>query len=279
MPQVTVGQENSAEIQLYYEDLGPAGGTPVVLIHGFPLDGHSWERQTAALVEAGHRVVAYDRRGFGQSSQPSGGYDYDTFAADLDALMTSLDLRGAVLVGFSMGTGEVARYCGTYGTDRLSKVAFLGSIPPHLLKSDDNPAGAPQELIDGIQEAIRNDRFAYLNDFLDTFFNADVLNPERISDAAIQASWNVAARASAIATLACPPTWLTDFTADVAKVDVPALVLHGAADRILPIDATGARLHTMLADATYVVVPDAPHGLLWTHADDVNRALLAFLAM
>lgn len=276
MPYVRVGQENSAPIELYYEDLG--SGKPVVLIHGWPLSGASWERQTAALLEAGHRVIAYDRRGFGRSSQPSGGYDYDTLAADLKALLEHLDLRDVALAGFSMGTGEVARYLGAYGSGRVRKAAFLGSIPPYLLKTADNPDGVDKSVFEGIQAAIVKDRLAFLSEFFGNFYNADVLMGERLSEQVLRQSWNVAAGASPIGTLACVAAWLTDFRPDLPKVDVPALVLHGNADRILPIGATGNRLSRELVEARYVVVEGGPHGLLWTHADQVNAALIEFLA-
>jgi non-heme chloroperoxidase len=275
MPYVTVGQENSANIDLYYEDLG--SGTPVVLIHGFPLSGHSWEKQVPGLLAAGHRVLTYDRRGFGNSSRPSGGYDYDTFAADLKTLLDTLDLREVTLVGFSMGTGEVTRYLGTYGSERISKAVLLAPIPPYLLKTDDNPAGVDQAVFDGIMAAIVADRPAYLKDFLDNFYNVDRLAGTRISDQAWQLSWNVAAGASAIATLACVPTWLTDFRDDLPKIDVPTLVVQGDEDRILPIDSTGRRLPALIKDVRFVEVAGGPHNIGWTHADEVNTALLDFL--
>jgi non-heme chloroperoxidase len=277
MPYVTVGQENSAPIELYYEDHG--SGRPVVLIHGFPLSGRSWEKQLAALLAAGHRVVAYDRRGFGKSSQPATGYDYDTFAADLNALVEALDLRDATLVGFSMGTGEVARYLGAYGSGRVAQAAFLAAIPPFLLKTADNPTGVDQGVFDGIKDAIRQDRLAYLTAFYEAFYNLDENLGSRISDEVVRDSWNVAAGASPVGTLACVDAWLTDFRGDLPKVDVPALVLHGDADRILPISAVGGPiLAAALPGSQLVVVAGAPHGLLWTHADDVNRALLDFVA-
>ena len=276
MPYVTVGQENSAAIELHYEDHG--SGRPVVLIHGFPLSGRSWEKQIPALLDAGYRTIAYDRRGFGKSSQPTVGYDYDTFAADLDSLMTGLDLREVTLVGFSMGTGEVARYMGTYGSERVAQAAFLASIPPFLPKSDDHPNGVDGSVFDGIMAAIRQDRLAYLTAFYDAFYNLDEFLGSRISDEVVRDSWNVAAGASPVGTLACVPTWLTDFRGDLPKVDVPALVLHGDADRILPISATGGQhLADALPGSQLVVVDGAPHGLLWTHAEEVNRALLDFL--
>lgn len=276
MPYIIVGQENSAPIELYYEDHG--SGQPVVLIHGYPLDGHSWEKQLPALLDAGHRVITYDRRGFGRSSQAATGYDYDTFAADLDRLLTTLDLTDAVLVGFSMGTGEVGRYLGTYGSRRIAKAVFLASLEPFLLKTDDNPTGVDQAVFDGILEAVTTDRYAYFTGFFQAFYNLDDTLGERISNEAVSASWSVAAGSSAIASVACVPTWLTDFRADVARIDVPALIVHGTADRILPVDATGRPFHALLPSAEYVEIDGAPHGLLWTHAAEVNTALLAFLA-
>ncbi|KUN72414.1 bromoperoxidase [Streptomyces canus] len=276
MPYIAVGEENSAPIELYYEDHGT--GQPVVLIHGYPLDGHSWEKQVPVLLEAGHRVITYDRRGFGRSSQPTTGYDYDTFAADLDKVLTSLDLTDAVLVGFSMGTGEVGRYLGRYGSGRVAKAVFLASLEPFLLKTDDNPTGVDQAVFDGILDAVTKDRYAYFDAFYQDFYNLDETLGSRISEAAVRNSWNVAAGASAHASVACVPTWITDFRADVAKIDVPSLIVHGTGDRILPIDATGRPFHALLPSAEYVEIEGAPHGLLWTYAEEVNAALLSFLA-
>ncbi|WP_331082479.1 alpha/beta hydrolase [Actinophytocola sp.] len=276
MPHVTVGRENSADIELYYEDLG--SGSPVLLIHGYPLSGHSWEKQVPPLLAAGHRVITYDRRGFGDSSQPSGGYDYDTFTADLTTLIETLDLRDLTLVGFSMGTGEVTRYLGTHGSARVRKAVLLAPIPPFLLKTDDNPEGVDRAVFDGIEAAIVADRPAYLKAFLDDFYNVDKLGGTRISDQAWQLSWNVAAGASVIATLACVSTWLTDFRDDVSKIDVPTLVVQGDEDRILPIDATGRRLAALLKDVRFVEIPGGPHNIGWTHSDEVNAALLDFVA-
>jgi peroxiredoxin len=276
MPFITVGSENSTSIDLYYEDHGE--GQPVVLIHGYPLDGHSWEKQSAALLAAGYRVITYDRRGFGQSSQPTTGYDYDTFAADLKVVLDTLDLSDVVLVGFSMGTGEVGRYLGTYGSRRVAKVAFLASLEPFLLKTDDNPTGVPQEVFDGIIATVTADRYAYFTQFYKDFYNTDETLGSRLSEEALRNSWNVAAGASWFASSAVVPTWLTDFRGDLDKIDVPALILHGTADRILPIDATARLFHKAVPQATYVEIDNAPHGLLWTHAEEVNRALLDFLA-
>lgn len=277
MPYLTVGRENSAPIDLYYEDHGT--GQPVVLIHGYPLDGRSWERQSAALLDAGHRVITYDRRGFGQSSQPTTGYDYDTFAADLRTVLDTLDLTDAVLVGFSMGTGEVARYLTAYGSARIAKAAFLGSLEPYLLKTDDNPDGAaPKAFFDDIVATVKADRFAYYTAFFKDFYNLDENLGTRISEEAVRNSWRTAARGGFFAASAAPSTWYTDFRADIPSIDVPALVVHGTADRILPIDSTGRPFHKALPAAEYVEIEGAPHGLLWTHAQEVNAALLAFLS-
>jgi pimeloyl-ACP methyl ester carboxylesterase len=279
MPYITVGHENSAPIDLYYEDHG--SGQPVVLIHGYPLDGRSWERQTRVLLDAGHRVVAYDRRGFGLSSKPTDGYDYDTFTADLDAVLRALDLSDVVLVGFSMGTGELARYVSRYGTDRVAKLAFLASLEPFLLQTDDNPTGVPQSVFDEIEAAARQDRFAWFSSFFDNFYNLSDNLGTRISPEAVEHSKQVAAGSAPAAAYAVVPTWLTDFRADVEQVraaGLPTLVLHGTADNILPIDATGRPFAKALPAATYVEVEGAPHGLLWTHAEEVNSALLELLA-
>lgn len=276
MSYITVGQENSTPIDLYYEDHGT--GQPVVLIHGFPLDGGSWERQSAALLDAGYRVITYDRRGFGRSGRPTTGYDYDTFAADLNTVLETLDLRDAVLVGFSMGTGEVARYVSRHGSARVAKVAFLASLEPCLLKNDDNPDGvAPQEFFDGIVEAVKADRYAFYTAFFNDFYNLDENLGTRISEEAVRNSWNVAASGGFFAAAAAPSTWYTDFRADIPAIDVPALILHGTADRTLPVEATGRVFRKALPAAEYVEIEGAPHGLLWTHAQEVNAELLAFL--
>jgi peroxiredoxin len=273
---VTVGTENSTDIELYYEDHG--SGQPVVLIHGYPLDGSSWEKQATALLDAGYRVITYDRRGFGKSSKPTKGYDYGTFAADLNTLLIRLELHDAVLVGFSMGTGEIARYLSTYGSARVARAAFLGSLEPFLLKTDDNPGGVPQEVFDGLTEAVTADRYAFFTEFFKNFYNTDTfLGTPRLSQEALNASWNLAAGAGATASVAAQPTWLTDFRGDIPRIDVPALILHGTADNILPIDSTGRLFAKALPSADYVEIDGAPHGLLWTHAAEVNEALLAFL--
>ena len=275
MSTIHVGTENSTPIELHYEDYGT--GQPVVLIHGWPLSGASWEKQVPALLAEGFRVITYDRRGFGASSQPAIGYDYDTFAADLDALLTKLDLRDVVLVGFSMGGGEVARYLGKYGSKRIQKAVFMGAVPPYLKKAADNPGGVDGSVFDGIQQALRADRPAFLAKFFRDFYNVDVLGGTRMSDEALRASWTVAMGASPIGTIDCVSTWGTDFRADLKKVDVPVLVVHGDADRIVPLPLSGARMAEFVPHARLAVVKDAPHGFTWTHAEEANRELLTFL--
>jgi non-heme chloroperoxidase len=276
MGYITVGTENSTDIDLYYEDHGT--GQPVVLIHGYPLDGSSWEKQTAALLGAGHRVITYDRRGFGRSSKPTTGYDYDTFAADLATVLDTLDLRDAVLVGFSMGTGEVGRYLGTRGSERVAKAVFLGSLEPYLLQTEDNPEGLPQSVFDPLLEAVKADRYAFFTQFFAGFFNTEELLGNRLSQEALDANQQLAYNASPYASVWAQPTWLTDFRADIERIDVPALIVHGTADNILPVDATGRRFAQALPSATYVEIEGAPHGMLWTHAEEVNEILLDFLA-
>jgi non-heme chloroperoxidase len=276
MSMLTVGQENGADIEIYYEDHG--SGQPVVLIHGYPLNGASWEKQQRALLSAGYRVITYDRRGFGKSSQPAVGYDYDTFAADLKTLLDHLGLDDLVLVGFSMGTGEVTRYLGTYGSARVRKAVLMGAIPPFLLKTDDNPEGVDRAVFDGMKSAVVADRPAYLKDFLDNFYNVDVLGGTRISEQAWQNSFITAVGASAYAAETCIDTWLTDFRDDLPKIDIPTLLVHGDADRILPYASTAARLPGLIKDLSVVTVEGGPHNIGWTHPEIVNKALLEFLA-
>lgn len=275
MPYINVGKENSSDIQLYYEDHG--SGDPVVLIHGYPLSGASWEKQVPALLQAGHRVITYDRRGFGKSSQPTTGYHYDTFAADLQKVVTHLKLKNFSLVGFSMGGGEVARYIGKYGSKGVSKAVIIGGVPPFLLKTTDNPDGVDVSVFDGIQKAIVADRYAFFTGFFKNFFNTDVHLGKRISEQAVQASWNVAASASATASLACVPTWYEDFRKDVARINVPTLVIHGDSDRIVPIHAAGEKTASLVKGARLVTIKDGPHAVNWTHADEVNAELVSFL--
>jgi non-heme chloroperoxidase len=276
MGTITVGQENSTPIELYYEDHG--SGPTVVLLSGWPVDSRSWEPQVHALLEAGHRVISYDRRGFGQSSRPTVGYDFDTLAGDLDKVLAELDVRDATLVGFSLGTGELARYMGTYGTDRLKACVFIESLAPSYAKSGENPSGVDEAGVATVQQAILDDRFAWLTGLLGDFLNLDQYLGTRVSEETVRNLWNAGAAASPIATWACPPGWLDDFSEDVKRIDVPTLILHGTADRILPIDGQGRRLHAALPDAHYVEIEGGPHVMCVTHAKEVNRELIAFLA-
>jgi pimeloyl-ACP methyl ester carboxylesterase len=276
MSYIDIGKENSTSIHLYYEDHG--SGQPVILIHGYPLSSSSWEKQVPALLSAGHRVIAYDRRGFGKSSQPTTGYNYDTFAEDLHKVVQQLKLRDFALVGFSMGGGEVARYIGKYGSKDVSKAVIIGGIPPYLLKTQDNPEGVDGAVFEGIQKAVAADRYAFFTEFFKNFYNTDVLLGKRVSEQVIQASWNVACISSAAASLACVPTWHEDFRKDLAKIDVPTLVIHGDSDRIVPISAAGQRTAKLVSGAELVVIKDGPHNVAWTHAEEVNSALQQFLA-
>ena len=275
MPYLTVGKENGANIDIYYEDHG--SGKPVILIHGYPLSGASWEKQLPVLLNAGHRVITYDRRGFGKSSQPTDGYNYDTFAADLRELITQLKLQDVTLVGFSMGGGEIARYFGKYGSKGVSKAVFVSSVPPFLLKTADNPEGVDASVFDGIKKAVAADRYAFFTEFFKNFYNTDVFMGKRVSEHVVHASWNIAAGASATASLACVPTWGEDFREDLKRVDEPALVIHDDDDRIVPLTAAGQRTDKLVKGAKLVVIKGGPHCITWTHADEVNAALLAFI--
>lgn len=275
MAYLHVGEENSGPIDLYYEDHG--SGTPIILIHGYPLSSQSWEKQVPALLNAGYRVIAYDRRGFGKSSQPAYGYDYTTFTRDLHILMTTLDLREAVLIGFAMGTGEVTRYLVTYGAERISKAVLIAPLQPFLLKTPDNPVGICGAVFDTMMDAIVADRAAYLKTLLDDYYNVDVLGGIRVSDQAFQMNWIIALDASAKGTLDCIRSWLTDFRGDLPKIDVPTLVVQGDQDRILPFNATGKRLPGLIKNTQFVTIEGGPHGIRWTHAEEVNQALLDFL--
>ena len=273
---INVGKENSTPIDLYYEDHG--SGLPVVLIHGWPLSGASWEKQTSALLASGHRVITYDRRGFGRSSKPGVGYNYDTFAADLDKVLRKLNLKKVDLVGFSMGSGEVTRYLGKYGAKRVRKAVLIGTLGPYLVKASDNPDGVDAQVFDGIKAALRADRPAFLMEFLKNFYNYDVTGGTLVSERVLEDNWNVAAGASAIGTIACVDCWIEDFRKNHPKNTVPTLILHGDADRILPPEATSRRQAKLIKNVKYVELPGGPHGVLWTHADQINRELVSFLS-
>ncbi|MEO5901492.1 MAG: alpha/beta hydrolase [Ilumatobacteraceae bacterium] len=275
MGNVIVGYENSAPIGLYVEDHG--SGAPVVLLHGWPLDSRSWEPQHHALLSAGHRVVVYDRRGFGRSSRPSTGYDFDTLAKDLDVVLTELDLHDVTLIGFSLGTGELARYIGTFGTERLRSCVFIESLAPSFVKSDDNPNGVDRAGVDAVRQAILDDRPAWVTGLLHDFLNLDVLLGKRVSDDTVRALWNAGVEASPWATWECVLTWLDDYRNDIERIDIPTLIVHGTADRILSIDGQGRRLHAALPASELVEIDGGPHLLCVSHAAEVNQALLAFL--
>ncbi|MEU2661612.1 alpha/beta fold hydrolase [Micromonospora sp. DT46] len=275
MPFITVGTENSAPIDLYYEDHG--SGQPIVLIHGFPFSGSTWEKQTGPLQAAGYRTITYDRRGFGNSAQPASGYDYDTFAADLDVLMTELDLRNVILVGHSMGTGEVTRYLGVYGSQRVDRAVLLAPLAPFLLKTSDNPEGVDKSLFQGFQQAIIDDRFAYLTTFCEAFFNYQENKGKLVSEEAFRAHWEIGARASAKGTHDSVDAWQTDFRGDVSRIDVPVLIVQGDADAVLPYPKTGQRLQPMLPGSQLVTLKGAPHGTPWTNAAEVNRSIMDFI--
>jgi non-heme chloroperoxidase len=276
MGTITVGRENTAPIDLYYEDNG--SGPPVVLLHGWPLDSRSWEGQLPALVQAGNRVITYDRRGSGRSSRPTTGHDFDTLAADLDTVLSTLDLHDVVLVGFSLGTGEVARYVGRYGTERLRGCVMIETLAPSFTKSADNPQGVDRAAVEGVQQAILADRYAWLTGLIGDFLNLDQYLGKRVSEETVRAMWQAGADASPLATWAGPLDWLDDFTEDITRMTVPTLIIHGTADRILSIDGQGRRLHAALPDARYVEIEGGPHVVCVTHRDEVNRELLAFLS-
>jgi non-heme chloroperoxidase len=275
MAYVAVGKENSADIELYYEDHG--SGKPVVLIHGYPLNGASWEKQVTALLNAGYRVITYDRRGFGKSSQPTEGYNYDTFAADLQKLIAHLNLQDFSLVGFSMGGGEIARYFGKYGSKGVRNAVIIGGVPPFLLKTADNAEGVDAGVFDGIKKAVAADRYGFFTEFFKSFYNTNLLLGKRVSEEVLHANFNVASSASATASLACVSTWHEDFRQDLARVDVPLLVIHGDDDRIVPLAAAGERTSKLVKGARLAVIKGGPHAIPWTHAEEVNAALLSFL--
>lgn len=276
MPFLPVGKENSHDINLYYEDQG--SGKPVVLVHGWPLNGASWERQTAALLSAGYRVIAYDRRGFGRSDKPGAGYDYDTLASDLAAVIRTLGLKDVTLVGFSMGGGELARYMSKFDDGSVTKIAFISCITPYLRKSGENPEGVDPTVFETMKENIVKDRFAFLSTFFKQFYNKSLLSDTHVSDEVLAHSANVAAQSSYTAMLWCIDSWLEDFRADLQTIRIPALVLHGDKDATLPIAATGDRMKNFLPQADYYTVEGGPHNVLWTHATFVNQRLLEFLA-
>jgi non-heme chloroperoxidase len=276
MSVIKVGQENSTPIEIYYEDHG--SGSPVVLIHGWPLNGDAWEKQTAALLAAGHRVITYDRRGFGRSSKPAIGYNYDTFAADLDALLSALDLTDVSLVGHSMGTGEITRYIGKYGTRRLRKAVLIGTLGPYLVKAPDNPDGVDPKVFDDTRAGIKADRAVALMEFLKNFYSVGGADGKRVSERVIEANWAVAIGASPIGTVACIDAWIEDFRKDIARNDLPTMIIHGDDDRILPADVTSRRQAKLIKGVKFIEIKGGSHGIPWTHAEEINNELVRFLS-
>ncbi len=276
MSYIMVGQENSQPIEIYYEDHG--SGSPVVLIHGWPLNGDAWEKQTAALLAVGHRVITYDRRGFGRSSKPGVGYNYDAFAADLDTLLSALDLTGVSLIGHSMGTGEITRYIGKYGINQIRKTVLIGTLGPYLVKASDNPDGVDPKVFDGLRAGIKADRPVTLMEFLKNFYSVGGADGKLVSERVIEANWTVAIGASPIGTLACVDAWIEDFRKDISRNDVPTMMIHGDDDRILPADATSRRQAKMIKNVKYVEIKGGSHGITWTRAEEINAELVPFLA-
>ena len=275
MNHITVGTENSQSINIHYEDLG--SGKPVILIHGWPLTHQSWEMQVPALLANGNRVITYCRRGFGQSSKPSSGYDYNTLADDLSDIINHLNLTNVTLVGFSMGTGEVARYLAKYGATRINKAVFISGILPALLKTENNPDGVDEKVFRNMIEKCTEDRPAFMQEFIDNFYAHGVLNRADVSDGIKQFSWNMAMQASPIATVSCISSWLEDFRGDIQTITIPTLVIHGSGDKITPIKATGERLRALLPNCEYIELNGAPHGLTVSHPQEVNAALISFI--
>ena len=275
MPTVTIAGDDSVE--LHCTDTGK--GRPVVLIHGWPLSGAAWEQQVQAVSDAGYRVVAYDRRGFGGSSKPDRGYDYDTLASDLDGLLRALDLTDVTLVGFSMGGGELARYVSAFGTDRVRSLVFAAAVPPYLYKSDDNPEGGLDDAtIASFQQGVQGDREAFLRQFVEDFTSAGDRH-DLVSDADKASMVQIGMQASETATLECITAFgRTDFRKDLESVSVPTLVIHGDSDGIVPFEVSGSRTARDVPGAQLHVVEGGPHGINASHAEEFNRVLIDFLA-
>jgi non-heme chloroperoxidase len=273
MAYIAIGHENKYNLELHYTDRG--AGEPVVLIHGYPFAGVALERQETALIEAGYRVITYDRRGFGESSKPSTGYDYDTFASDLKMVIDTLGLRNVTLIGHSMGTGEIARYLSRYGSENITRAIMISPIPPFLLKTSDNETGVDQSVFDGFKAAIKKDRYAFMTSFLENFYNNGLLSSDHVSEEKLRADFNLGVMAGSAAFLKCVNTWLEDFRTDVTKIDLPLLIIHGDADKVLPMDSTAKVLAKTVGEL--YVVPRGSHGIPWTHADEINKKILAFM--
>lgn len=273
MAYVPVGFENKYPLELHFTDRG--AGEPVVLIHGYPFSGAAWECQERELISAGYRVITYDRRGFGESSKPSVGYDYDTFASDLGKIIQKLELKNVTLIGHSMGTGEIARYISLYGTANINRAVMVSPILPFLLKTEDNQTGVDQDVFDSFKEAILKDRFAFMTTFLKNFYHNGMLTHGWVSEEKLRADFNLGVSSGSAAFLKCVDAWVEDFRADVVKIDVPLLIIQGDADKILPIESTGRVLAKIVG--TLIEIPGGSHGIPWTHAGEVNRAIIEFL--
>jgi len=275
MPYIKTTSQHNEEVNLYYEDLG--SGQPVIFIHGWPLSGDMWEYQVQELVTHGIRCITYDRRGFGKSSRPLHGYDYDTFAADLNTVITELQLSSVVLVGFSMGGGEVVRYLSKYGTSNIAKAVLVSSVTPYMLKSDINPDGLDEEIFTDMLEKMKNDRIAFLDDFGKQFFSINLLN-HPVSAPLLEYYRTLGAQASPIATQECAKAFAqTDFREDLSSVNIPLLIIHGDSDKTVPIEASGSRTAAMIPAAEMIVYEGAPHGLFYTHRRQLNEHLLQFI--
>jgi non-heme chloroperoxidase len=272
---LTVGRENSTSIDLFYEDHG--AGATVMLVPGFPLTGRFWEKQTDALLHEGHRTITYDRRGFGASRRPAHGYDVDTLAADLNALMTALDVREAVLVGMSTGSGDVVRYLSSYGSKRIVRAVLLSPIVPCLLKGNDNPSGLEGATFERMLSAAAADRPAFISWFIDQSFRVSGRPHPELSNAALQYARATGVDSTSTGLPEYIASWLTDFRPDLTRVDVPVLAIAGGADAIVPSEAAAKLLPSLLRDCTFLEIEGAPHNCFWTHADSVNRAMLDFI--
>ena len=276
MPYVNVGTEKKSDVLLSYADYGE--GKPIVLIHGWPLSHRMWEQQIGFLVEAGYRVIAYDRRGFGESYKTWDGYDYDTLAADLDTLLSSLDLNDVTLVGFSMGGGEVARYIGTYGGSRVAKAVLMSAVTTYMIATEDNPDGFPEEVLQAMADAMKKDRISFIDEFNQNFVNWDTTGKNHLTQANLDYTFQIAAFANPRATLACAEAFsTTDFREDLKNFDVPTLVIHGEDDRIVPFEHSGKRAHEMIKGSELAIIEGGPHGITLTHAEKVNQKLLEFI--
>lgn len=275
MPYFKSEQNGNTSISLYYEDLGT--GKPIIFIHGWPLSGSMWEYQVTELTQKGYRCITYDRRGFGKSDKPFGEYDYNTLAGDLKALISELALEEVTLVGFSMGGGEIAKYFSLFGGAKVSKVVLISTVLPYMLQTDTNPDGVPQDAFDGMGKAMMEDRPKFMEGFAKDFFGVSLIS-HPVSEAFLANNLTKVMEASPIATLQCAKSFSsTDFREDVPKINVPALIIHGDADKIVPIKGTSDETATLISNKNYIRYEGAPHGLWYTHKERLNSDLIAFI--